>query len=86
MTEIPARAEASIGSLYQFFPNKDALADTLHRANIDAIAGILDELGKSAANNTAGMVADNILAQLSEFLLAHPEFATIGERRHSNGA
>ncbi|HEY0748655.1 MAG TPA: helix-turn-helix domain-containing protein, partial [Steroidobacteraceae bacterium] len=29
MTEIAARAGAPIGSLYQFFPAKDALADTL---------------------------------------------------------
>lgn len=86
MTEIAARAGASIGSLYQFFPNKDTLADTLHRANIEAIAGLLDELGNSAPTNTPGAVADNILAKLSEFLLAHPEFATISERRNINGA
>src|SRR5260370_17144348 len=29
MTEIAARAGAPIGSLYQFFPAKEALADTL---------------------------------------------------------
>ena len=29
MVEIAARAEANIGSLYRFFPNKDALADAL---------------------------------------------------------
>ena len=29
MTEIAARAGAPIGSLYQFFPSKEALADTL---------------------------------------------------------
>jgi AcrR family transcriptional regulator len=29
MTEIAARADTAIGSLYQFFPNKEALADAL---------------------------------------------------------
>src|ERR1700690_217012 len=31
MAEIAARAEAPIGSLYRFFPNKEALADALIR-------------------------------------------------------
>ena len=31
MTEIAARAGASIGSLYQFFPSKEVLADALLR-------------------------------------------------------
>lgn len=39
MTQIAARAGAPIGSLYQFFPNKDVLADAL----IDRYAGQLGE-------------------------------------------
>ena len=31
MAEIAARADAKIGSLYRFFPNKDAVADALMR-------------------------------------------------------
>ena len=84
MTEIAARAGASIGSLYQFFPNKDLLADSLHTANLDEIADLLDKLAEVAATQTAGMVADTILAQLGEFLLAHPEFAVLSERRSVN--
>ena len=84
MTEIAARAGASIGSLYQFFPNKDVLADMLHEANINAIAHLLDAAGDSAAKATPGVVADSILAQLSDFLLGHPEFATLSERRNSS--
>ena len=84
MTEIASRAEASIGSLYQFFPNKDVLADKLHDANLNAIGNLLDELGKNAEGKTPSLVADTILAQLSDFLLSHPEFATLSERRNSN--
>jgi hypothetical protein len=29
MAEIAARADAKIGSLYRFFPNKDAVADAI---------------------------------------------------------
>ncbi len=39
MTQIAARAGAPIGSLYQFFPNKDVLADAL----IDRYAGQLGD-------------------------------------------
>ncbi len=35
MTEIAARAGAPIGSLYQFFPVKEALADTLVQQYVD---------------------------------------------------
>ena len=44
MAEIAARADAKIGSLYRFFPNKDAVAEALMsqysevlRAEYDAI-------------------------------------------------
>ena len=36
MAEIAERAGAKIGSLYRFFPNKDALADALDRITSDA--------------------------------------------------
>ncbi|MEJ1960626.1 MAG: helix-turn-helix domain-containing protein [Gammaproteobacteria bacterium] len=38
MTEIAARAGAPIGSLYQFFPVKEALSDTL----LQSYAALLD--------------------------------------------
>lgn len=86
MTEIAARAGASIGSLYQFFPNKDVLADKLHAENLNAIVSLLDDLGEMAASKTAGQLAEDILAQLSQFLLMHSEFATLSERRNSDSA
>lgn len=84
MTEIAARAGASIGSLYQFFPNKDLLGDSLHAANLDEIASLLDQLVDGAAVQTAGEVAEAILTQLGDFLLEHPEFAVLSERRSVN--
>jgi len=55
MTEIAARAEASIGSLYQFFPSKEALAEALFAryeeraaASVHALSAIADELSAEA--------------------------------------
>ena len=44
MTEIAARAGAPIGSLYQFFPAKGALADTLVQDYVALLAGDLQVL------------------------------------------
>src|SRR5277367_4302190 len=44
MTEIAARAGAPIGSLYQFFPSKEALADTLVQSYVGLLAADLEAL------------------------------------------
>ena len=44
MTEIALRAGASIGSLYQFFPVKEALADTLVQNYVALLAADLQQL------------------------------------------
>src|SRR6201981_3353114 len=44
MTEIAARAAAPIGSLYQFFPSKEALADTLVQNYVSLLETDLQEL------------------------------------------
>src|ERR1700761_2898172 len=49
MTEIAARAGAPIGSLYQFFPVKDALADSLVQNYVALLAADLQALQARAA-------------------------------------
>src|ERR1700684_4433432 len=44
MTEIAARAGAPIGSLYQFFPSKEALAGSLVQSYVGLLAADLDAL------------------------------------------
>ena len=44
MTEIAARAGAPIGSLYQFFPSKEALADTLVQNYLALLVADLEAL------------------------------------------
>ena len=50
MTEIAARAEAPIGSLYQFFPSKEALADTLVQSYVALLTADLESLEAQARN------------------------------------
>src|SRR3982751_5916046 len=48
MTEIAAQSESSIGSLYQFFRTKEAVADALVREQVDALWLRLDGLAERA--------------------------------------
>jgi AcrR family transcriptional regulator len=69
MTEIAARAGAPIGSLYQFFPNKDVLADTLLRRYADLLAADLQALEQRAAQLKTPELADT----LAGLLMGHPQ-------------
>ena len=48
MTEIALRARASIGSLYQFFPSKEVLAEALFNRYIERMAQVLEEIAARA--------------------------------------
>lgn len=79
MTEIAERAGASIGSLYQFFPTKALIADALHgdlmerfQAELAAVAAVLAPPAERAVQ---------ALDRLAAFLVAHPAFAALADRR-----
>ncbi len=81
MTEIAARAAASIGSLYQFFPTKEALAESLHDEQLAALSAMLEEVRAGAAGKPAAALADDLFEHLSGFLVRHPAFVALAERR-----
>ena len=81
MTEIAARAGASIGSLYQFFPTKDLLADALHAENSDDLSAMLDTLGARCDGQSGAAIADALFHDLSAFLTAHPAFPVLADWR-----
>ncbi|HMA48666.1 MAG TPA: helix-turn-helix domain-containing protein [Magnetospirillaceae bacterium] len=81
MTEVAAKAGASIGSLYQFFPTKPLLAEALHLELLEKLTALLGSLGPEAAGRPAAVVVERLFARLGEFLEAHPAFATLAERR-----
>jgi len=66
MTEIAAHSGTAIGSLYRFFPNKEALADALLLRYAQHVLGGFAELAEQAA----GMTLDALAGALVDFMLA----------------
>jgi AcrR family transcriptional regulator len=61
MTEIAQRAGAAIGSLYQFFPSKEALAEAIVNHYIELMGAQLDELARQAPRLSPAQLADAVV-------------------------
>jgi AcrR family transcriptional regulator len=61
MAEIAARAGAQIGSLYRFFPSKDALADALIRRYAELVEAAFQKTDSRSASSTIEEFADDLL-------------------------
>jgi len=64
MTEIAARAGAPIGSLYQFFPTKDAIADTLIDRYVALLESDLELLKSRAPDMDTATLVEHLFALL----------------------
>ena len=80
MTEIAAQSESSIGSLYQFFRTKEAVADALLGEQVDALWLRLDGLAERAPALATPELAHALAVCFVEFRADHPSFATLIER------
>jgi len=69
MTEIAARAGAPIGSLYQFFPSKEALADTLVQNYVALLAADLEALEARAREIDTRALVEGLFSVLR----GHPQ-------------
>jgi AcrR family transcriptional regulator len=61
MTQIAHRAGASIGSLYQFFPSKEVLAEALFGRYVERVASLLEDLAKRAPGLSPVQLADKLV-------------------------
>ena len=61
MAEIAARADAKIGSLYRFFPNKEAVADALMQHHTEVLQAEYEAINARAPSLTPEALADTLI-------------------------
>jgi AcrR family transcriptional regulator len=81
MTEIAERANSSIGSLYQFFPSKEVLADTLRKKFGVVLCESISNLRADSSGRAACELADILFEIDLNVLRAHPSFAVLAVTR-----
>ena len=79
MTEIAARAGASIGSLYQFFPTKEAVAQALMGGHAEALYAKIGQLTERAAQWGNEELAGQLIRLFVDFRRRQPSFVVLTE-------
>ncbi|WP_323118310.1 TetR/AcrR family transcriptional regulator [Burkholderia alba] len=79
MTAIAARAGASIGSLYQFFPTKPQVAAALLDHYLERLAAAFRALREQAASMPLPALAEKLTRSLVKFRATHPAFVMLAE-------
>ncbi|MBZ9797093.1 TetR/AcrR family transcriptional regulator [Mesorhizobium sp. ES1-4] len=77
MTEIAARAGAAIGTLYLFFPTKEALAQAILAENAESLSTQLDALQERAMGLAPAAIADALFDVLGDFLTKYPAYSAL---------
>jgi len=79
MTAIAARAGASIGSLYQFFPTKDQIAEALLENYLNRLMETFHTLREAAPSLDVPLLASRLTRIFVKFRATHPAFAVLVE-------
>ncbi|PXX24076.1 TetR/AcrR family transcriptional regulator [Burkholderia sp. MS455] len=77
MTAIAARADSSIGSLYQFFPTKEQVAAGLLEHYLASLGDELDQLRTLASSGDLVLLAARLTTAFVTFRVAHPAFVVL---------
>jgi AcrR family transcriptional regulator len=76
-TEIAAQAESSIGSLYQFFPTKDKIAQAVIAQQAQDLRERLAAMAAASAGWRIDELSRRLAGALIEFREQHPSFARL---------
>ncbi|MFG6485089.1 TetR/AcrR family transcriptional regulator [Roseateles sp. BYS78W] len=76
-TEIAAAAQSSIGSLYQFFPTKEAVAQALIQQQSADLTQRLAAMAEAGAGWDVEELARRLVGALIDFRASHPSFARL---------
>lgn len=79
MTEIAARAEASIGSLYQFFPTKEAVAEALITGHANGLNEHMERLVAQTPEWNTEELAARLIRTFADYRRQHPSFVALVE-------
>lgn len=74
MTAIAERAQASIGTVYEYFPNKEAVARALHLQYADEIEERWKHLDSRAKDLTVDRLAEQIVDITVQFMNERPAY------------
>jgi len=78
--KIAKRAGISIGSLYQFFPNKEALFEAVKERMIEGIAREAIQIMAELKNVSAVVLAEALIDKVFERAREHPELVPVISR------
>ncbi len=74
MTEIAERANASIGAVYQYFPNKEAIVRALRVQHADEMQKHWSDLESDTASLSARQIAHYLVDVVVQFVEEHPAY------------